>query len=71
MFITVIILFIYLLIGVIEITPLYKNKEKRKLFVYSIFISISFVLSILLSRGVKIPDPTDGFRFIVESIIEK
>ncbi|MCM1991421.1 hypothetical protein [Oceanirhabdus seepicola] len=71
MFIIVMILFIYLIIGVIEITPLYKNKEKRKLVLYSIFFSIAFVISLLLSMGVKIPNPTDGFKFIVESIIQK
>lgn len=61
----------YLIIGVIEIVPLYKKKKKKELLVYSIFFSAAFIISLLLSLGVKIPSPAKPIEAIVNTILGK
>ncbi len=61
----------YLIIGTIEIVPLYKNNKKKELVVYSIFFSAAFVISLLLSLGVKIPSPAKPIETIVNAILGK
>lgn len=71
MMIIVTVIVIYLIIGVTEITPLYKNKQKKELIVYCVFFLGAFVMSLLLSLGVEIPEPTEGIKFIIESFVQK
>ncbi|WP_432661823.1 hypothetical protein R9X47_14755 [Wukongibacter baidiensis] len=61
----------YLIIGIIEIVPLYKNNKKKELVVYSIFFSAAFIISLLLSLGVKIPSPAKPIETIVNTILGK
>lgn len=71
MLIIVTVIVIYLIMGVIEIPPLYTKKEKKELVVYCMFFSIAFVMSLLLSLGVEIPNPTEGIKVIIESFVGK
>lgn len=47
----------YILIGILEITPIAKAGQVKELSVYLTFIIAAFVLSFLLSIEVKIPSP--------------
>jgi hypothetical protein len=51
--------------------PLYKNKQKKELVLYSVFFCIAFILSMLISLGVEIPSVAKGIRELVEFIIGK
>lgn len=61
----------YLIIGTIEIVPLYKENKKKELVVYSIFFLAAFIISLLLSLGVKIPSPARPIEAIVKAILGK
>ncbi|WZL72585.1 hypothetical protein QBE52_16190 [Clostridiaceae bacterium 35-E11] len=67
----VLVILVYSIIGVIEIVPMVKKNEKKELLVYSILFSGAFVLSVLLSLGVKVPSPAKPIEKIVKAIIEK
>ncbi|WP_066502134.1 hypothetical protein [Abyssisolibacter fermentans] len=67
----VLIILAYLIIGLLEIIPLYKQGDKKELIVYCTLFGFAFVLSLLLSFGVKIPSPANGIRVAVEAIIGK
>lgn len=59
----------YLIIGIIEIIPLIKNKQKKELILYSVTFISAFTLSVLLSLGVKIPSPAKPIEKVVKFII--
>lgn len=61
----------YLIIGTIEMVPLYKKNKTKELVVYSIFFAAAFIISLLLSLGVKIPSPAKPIENIVNAILGK
>lgn len=61
----------YIMVGVIEMVPLYKKNKNRELVVYSFFFASAFILSLLLSLGVEIPSPAKPIEKIVKTIIGK
>lgn len=67
----ILVILAYAFIGFLEIVPLYKDGTKKELYVYCSLFAFAFVLSLLLSLGVKLPSPANGIRYIVESIIGK
>ncbi|WDV45278.1 hypothetical protein PV797_17375 [Clostridiaceae bacterium M8S5] len=66
-----IVIIAYLIIGFLEIIPLYKKGDKKELIVYCSLLGIAFTISMLLSFGVDLPSPANGIRYIVELIIGK
>lgn len=58
----------YIIIGILEIFPLYKNNQKKELILYSSVFLCAFILSILLNLGVKIPSPTKPIENTVKII---
>lgn len=48
---------VYILIALLQIPSLIKQKYWRELTVFSIFLSLAFVFSLLLILGVEIPSP--------------
>jgi len=58
-------------IGVIlfEVPSLIRNKHWRELIVFSIFLSIAFVLALLATIGVKLPSPARGIDYFMENIL--
>lgn len=67
----VLVILAYILIGVIEITPLIKSNQKKELVLYSFLFGAAFILSFLLSLGVEIPSPADYIQKVVEAVIGK
>jgi len=61
----------YIIIGVIEIVPMIKKNQKKELVLYAITFGGAFVLSVLLSLGVKIPSPAKPIEKIVQAVIGK
>lgn len=52
----------------IEISKMNKQKMKKEIIIYSVFLAISSVFFILKLMEVSIPNPLDGIRFIFEPI---
>lgn len=67
----VMIILAYAGVGLYEIFPLYKSKQKRELVLYSVIFTLAFILSLLLSLGVEIPSPADPIEAAVDFIIGK
>ncbi|WIF95764.1 hypothetical protein [Caminicella sporogenes] len=63
------IILVYIIIGIIEILPLIKRNQKKELAVYLITFISAFVISLLLSLGVKIPSPAKPLEKAVKAII--
>lgn len=58
----------YAAVGFLEIVPLKKEKRKNKLYIYSSLLSISALISILITLGVKIPSPAVPIKQIIISM---
>lgn len=63
------VIIIYIIIGFIEIPNLYRSKQKKELVIYSVTFSFAFLLSFLLSIGVKVPSPAKSIEKIVMFIL--
>jgi len=56
---TLAILFVTAIVIMIDVPSMWKNKQKKELIVYSVFLFIGVTFLILLAIGVKIPSPVD------------
>ncbi|MCT4618858.1 MAG: hypothetical protein N4A62_05665 [Marinisporobacter sp.] len=65
----ILIILAYIVIGVIEITPLVKKNQKKELILYSITFGVAFIISLLLGLGVKIPSPAKPIEKVVKMVI--
>ncbi|MCG8540049.1 MAG: hypothetical protein MJA82_08940 [Clostridia bacterium] len=65
----ILIILAYLVIGIIEMVPLYKKNRKKELTVYTIFFLTAFIISLLLSLGVKIPSPAKPIEDVINRIL--
>lgn len=67
---------IFLLIAVytgmilFEIPGLIRNKYWWELVVFSFLISLAFVVSLLLTLNVKIPNPVRGTQYFVRDLLQ-
>lgn len=64
------IILIYILIGLLEITSLVWFKQTKEIIVYSLLFSTSFIISCLLSLGVKIPSPVVAIENIFQTFLQ-
>lgn len=62
---------VYLLIGIIEIYPMIRKKEKNKIILYGILFILAFIISTLLAVGIHVPSPSLTIEKIVMSILSK
>ena len=67
----VLVILVYALIGFIEIVPLVKKKQRKELVLYSVTFGLAFIISLLLSLGVKIPSPAKPIERLVLFILGK
>lgn len=68
----VIVLIIFYLIFIsLEVINFVREKRKKELYIYSIFMLFSFIISLLLVRGVKIPSYDKFIGKIIYGIFGK
>lgn len=67
----IIVILIYLIIGLLEILPLIRQKQKKELIIYSVLFSGAFIMSLLLSFGIELPSPAGPIETVVKAIIRK
>ncbi|MTI46346.1 hypothetical protein [Sporosalibacterium faouarense] len=65
----ILVILAYLIVGFIEVVPLVNNGEKSEVMVFSVLFLTAFILSLLLSLGVKVPSPIIPIEKIVDSFI--
>lgn len=65
-----IILPIAVIVTFVVIRPLYKNKQKKEMFLYFSFLSIGIGMLVMMAFGVEIPSPAKGIVFIFKPITE-
>ena len=61
------ILLVIVVVVLIDVPTMWKNKQKKELIVYSVLLSIGVTLLILLAVGIKIPSPVDLFTITEKS----
>jgi hypothetical protein len=62
-------MFIYLIAVFLELVPLYKNKQKKELMIYSLLSGVALVLNLLLILDIKIPSPSLLIQKLVFTLI--
>lgn len=64
-----IVIVIFTIIGITEIVPLKKNKDKKELTIYTLFFAAAFILMFLYSIGVELPQISKGLDNLIEKIV--
>lgn len=54
----------------ITVPPLYKNKQKKEIFLYFAFLSIGIGMLVLMAFGVDIPSPSKVIVLIFKPITD-
>lgn len=67
---TAVIIVIYVIIFFIGIKTLRKKKENKKIYVYTVLLMISFVINIMLSLGMKVPNPLKPIEQFIEALLK-
>ncbi|WAA09069.1 hypothetical protein [Fervidibacillus albus] len=62
------IIIVHVIIIWIEVPPLLRNSERKELIGFSILLFIGFVLSILESTTIELPNPLDLVTFIYKPV---
>jgi len=60
---------VFIVVILFEVPSLIRKKHWRELGVFSILLSIAFVMSLLLTIGIKLPSPAKGLVFLVRDIL--
>ncbi len=59
---------IFMLIAFIEIPRLFRERLWRELVAFSVFFTIGFLLSLLQVLGIKVPNPNEGIKTLIEMV---
>jgi uncharacterized BrkB/YihY/UPF0761 family membrane protein len=66
--VTVIVILLYFFIIIFDFLPILKERAKKQIFVYGLFLTASFCVLILFTFGVRCPGPTNEITAVVEKI---
>lgn len=61
---------VFTVIALLEIPGLLKQKQWAELITSSVLLSIGFLLSLLQTVGVKVPNPNKGIEFLIKLVIQ-
>lgn len=64
-------LLITVFIGIIlfEVPNLIRKKYWRELIVFAIFLLLAFIMTLLQTIGVKLPNPVKGIQYLIKDIL--
>lgn len=68
--ITAAIIIFYILIIFIGIKIIRKKKENKKMYVFIILLLISFAINIMLSLGMKVPNPLKPTEKFIKALLK-
>jgi len=66
--VTVIVILLYSFVIIFDFLPILKDRDKKQVFVYGLFLTASFCVLILFSFGIRCPGPSDQITAVVEKI---
>ncbi len=61
-------IFIFIIIGLIEIPDLIKKKQQRELIAFVGLLIPGMIITIMISLNMKVPNPVTGIDYIVQHI---
>lgn len=64
----IVLITVFLLIAVLQGRKLIKNNRIKELLVFEILLLIGFIMSILKTLNILIPDPTEAIKKIIDNI---
>jgi len=65
----VLLLISFVIIALISVPKLIREKQWRELIVYSGLFAIAVTLSVLLFYGVPVPSPIKGVQYIIKDVL--
>lgn len=65
---TVEIFLIYIFLIIIDFVPLLKSKNYKDITVYSFLITFSFIICLLMSLGIAVPNPVKPIEIVINKL---
>ncbi len=65
----ILVLLVFALIAVKNIPNLIRNKYWRELTVFSAFFIFAFIISVLYSMGLTVPNPIKAAQYIIKDVL--
>lgn len=59
---------IYIFFVFVDLIPIYRSGKYKLFSVYTLMLTVSYVIRVLISIGIKIPSPVEPIKEIVISI---
>ncbi len=66
--VTVIVILLYFFVVMFDFLPILKERSKKQIIVYGLFLGASFCVLILFSFGIRCPGPSNFITAVVEKI---
>lgn len=60
----------YIFLIIFELIPIYRNKEWKLFWIYSIILLITYIVSVAYSLDIKLPSPADPIKNLVTFIFK-
>lgn len=60
---------VFIVIGLIEVPVLIRNKHWRELIAFSFFLLVAFIMTLLQTLGVKLPSPLNSINYLIKDIL--
>ena len=59
----------YIILVVFELIPIYKDKDKKLFWVYSLVLISTYIIHMLIIIGIKVPSPADPIEYFIITIL--
>ncbi len=59
---------VFIIIALIEIPGLIRKKYWRELIVFSFFLLLVFIMTLLQIMGIKLPNPVKGLEYLIKEV---
>lgn len=60
----------YIILVVFELVPIYKDKDKKLFWVYSVILALTYTIHMLIIIGVQIPSPAAPIKKLIAAIFD-
>lgn len=66
---TVLVIITFVIIIIIDVPRLIRNRYQKELIVFSGLMAFAFLISVLRIKGYNLPNPVEGMQYVIKDIL--
>lgn len=59
----------YIILVFFELIPIYRGKDKKLFWVYTMILILTYLIHMLIIIGIKVPSPADPIKYFIITIL--